>query len=133
MKDIGRRVHRWRKKFTPEKQMATIADIYDDMARRYEEAMSAVCIMEEKVSQVLDARGVHTSFYVPYLDFARQLFKLSRQQATSGESLAMEAKVLLDKRNGLPAAPMLTALNGWTGCARSAGKRKQNGFETDSA
>ena len=32
MKDIGRRVHRWRKKFTPEKQMATVAEIYDDMA-----------------------------------------------------------------------------------------------------
>jgi hypothetical protein len=97
MKDIGRRVHRWRKKFTPEKVQATIADIYDDMAARYEEAMSAVCIMEENVKQTLDARGVHTSFYVPYLDFARQIFKLSRQQATSGESMAMAAKVLLDK------------------------------------
>jgi len=67
------------------------------MAARYEEAMSAVCIMEEKVRQTMDARGVHTSFYVPYLDFAHQIFKLSRQQATSGESLAMAAKVLLDK------------------------------------
>ena len=95
--------------------------------------MSVVCIMEEKVKQALDTRGVHTSFYVPYLDSAHQLFKLSRQQATSGESLAMEAKVLLDKRNGLPAAPMLTALNGWTGCARSAGRLKRNGLETDSA
>lgn len=109
MKDIGRRVHRWRKKFTPEKQMATVADIYDDMARRYEEAMSAVCIMEEKVSQVLDARGVHTSFYVPYLDFARQLFKLSRQQATSGQSLAMAAKVLLDKWAARGASPVILA------------------------
>ncbi|MCX6844680.1 MAG: hypothetical protein NTX53_20650 [candidate division WOR-3 bacterium] len=89
--------------------MATVADIYDDMARRYEEAMSAVCIMEEKVSQVLDARGVHTSFYVPYLDFARQLFKLSRQQATSGQSLAMAAKVLLDKWAARGASPVILA------------------------
>lgn len=59
--------------------------------------MTAVCIMEEKVKQTLDAQGVHTSFYVPYLDFARQLFKLSRQQAISGDSLALAAKVLLDK------------------------------------
>ena len=44
MKDIGRRVHRWRKKYTPEKTKATIADIHDDMAARYEAAMSAVCI-----------------------------------------------------------------------------------------
>jgi hypothetical protein len=97
MKDITRRVHRWRKKFTPDKQRATIADIYDDMAQRYEAAMTAVCIMEEKVKQTLDAQGVHTPFYVPYLDFARQLFKLSRQQAISGDSLALAAKVLLDK------------------------------------
>jgi hypothetical protein len=97
VKDITRRVHRWRKKFTPDKQRATIADIYDDMAQRYEAAMTAVCIMEEKVKQTLDAQGVHTSFYVPYLDFARQLFKLSRQQAISGDSLALAAKVLLDK------------------------------------
>jgi hypothetical protein len=35
--------------------------------------------------------------YVPYLNYARQLYKLSRQQGISGESFAMSAQVLLDK------------------------------------
>ena len=34
---------------------------------------------------------------VPYLNFGRQLYKLSRQQGISGESFAMAAQVLLDK------------------------------------
>jgi hypothetical protein len=37
------------------------------------------------------------SQYVPYLNFGRQLYKLSRQQGISGESFAMAAQVLLDK------------------------------------
>ncbi len=109
MKDIGRRVHRWRKKYTPDKVRATVADIYDDMAARYEAAVSALCIMEEKVKQTLDAQGIHTSFYVPYLDFARQLFRLSKQQSISGDSLALEAKVLLDKWVARGASPAILA------------------------
>jgi hypothetical protein len=40
---------------------------------------------------------VHTIFYVPYLNYAQQLYKLSRQQGISGESFALGAQVLLDK------------------------------------
>ena len=47
--------------------------------------------------QTLNAAGVHTIFYVAYLNYARQLYKLSRQQNISGESFAMAAQVLLDK------------------------------------
>jgi hypothetical protein len=43
---------------------------------------------------------VHTIFYVAYLNYARQLYKLSRQQGISGESFAMGAQVLLDKWAG---------------------------------
>jgi hypothetical protein len=34
---------------------------------------------------------------VPYLSYARQLYKLSRQQGISGESFALVAEVLLEK------------------------------------
>jgi hypothetical protein len=35
--------------------------------------------------------------YVPYLNYARQLYQLSHQRGISGESFAMSAQVLLDK------------------------------------
>lgn len=49
------------------------------------------------MKEVLDQEGVQTILYVPYLNFGRQLYKLSNQQHVSGESYAMAAKVLLDK------------------------------------
>ena len=53
--------------------------------------------METKARQTLNAAGVHTIMYVPYLSYGRQLYKLSRQQGISGESFALGAQVLLDK------------------------------------
>jgi hypothetical protein len=47
--------------------------------------------MEVKARQTLNAAGVHTIFYVAYLNYARQLYKLSRQQGISGESFALSA------------------------------------------
>ena len=46
---------------------------------------------------MLNAAGIHSSFYVPYLDFARQLWRLSRKRGISGESFALDAQVLLVK------------------------------------
>ncbi len=67
------------------------------MRKRYEAVMEGLWIMESEVKTVLNEMGVHTALYVPYLNFARQIGKLSRQKEISGHSLAMEAKVLLDK------------------------------------
>jgi len=67
------------------------------MAKRHETAMTRVCAMETKVKEVINAAGVSTSQYVPYINFGRQLHKLSRQQGISGENSAMAAQVLLDK------------------------------------
>jgi hypothetical protein len=53
--------------------------------------------MEDKARQVLNASGVHTSLYVPYLDFARQLFKLTRKRGITGDSFSLAAQVLLEK------------------------------------
>jgi len=68
-----------------------------NMLKHYEAAVAGLCEMETKARQTLNASRVHTIMYVPYLSYARQLYKLSRQQGISGESFALGAKVLLDK------------------------------------
>ena len=77
-----------------------------DMLKRYEAAVASLCEMEVKARQTLNTAGIHTIFYVAYLNYARQLYKLSRQQGISGESFALQAQVLLDKwsNRGLDAA-----------------------------
>jgi hypothetical protein len=75
----------------------TLDTLRPDMLKRYEAAVASLCEMETKARQTLNAAGVHTIMYVPYLRYARQLYKLSRQQGISGESFALGAQVLLDK------------------------------------
>ena len=87
----------WQIKTEPGKVKAILDDLRPDMLKRYEAAVASLCEMEVKARQTLNAAGVHTIFYVAYLNYARQLYKLSRQQGISGESFAMAAQVLLDK------------------------------------
>jgi len=97
MTDPTKRAERWKAKYNLKRVNETLTDLREDMAARYEAAMTQVCAMEMKVKEVINASGVSTSQYVPYLNFGRQLYKLSRQQHISGESFAMAAQVLLDK------------------------------------
>lgn len=97
MADVTRRIDRWKSKFTPARTADTLERIYDDMARRYEAATVELVAMEEQVRQVLNAAEVHTALYVPYLDFARQLYRLTRGRHISGPSFALAAQVLLEK------------------------------------
>jgi hypothetical protein len=97
MSDVVRRISRWQIKCTPERTKATLDSIREDMRQRYEAATAVLSAMETEVKQTLNAQGVNTINYVPYLSFARQLFKLSNKKSISGESLAIEAKVLVDK------------------------------------
>jgi len=53
--------------------------------------------MELKVKQVLNAQGVHTTNYVPYVSYGRRLRKLVRQKQISGESSDMASAVPLQK------------------------------------
>ncbi|MBM3332953.1 hypothetical protein FJY68_14095 [candidate division WOR-3 bacterium] len=97
MTDPKKRADRWKAKYNLERVNETLTDLREDMAARYEAAMNQVYAMEMKVKEVINAAGVSTSLYVSYLNFGRQLYKLSRQQLISGETLAMAAQVLLDK------------------------------------
>jgi hypothetical protein len=97
MSDVTRRISRWKAKYSPEIAAQTTARIYADMTARYEASMVALNSMELDTKQVLSASGIDTMYIVFYLDYARQLYKLSREQGISGESFAMAAQVLLDK------------------------------------
>ena len=97
MADPAERVEARRAKTAPERTKQVLEARHEATQQRYEAAMSLLGTMETQVKTVLNARGVHTSLYVPYLNFGRQLWKLSRQQEIAGESFAMAAQVLLDK------------------------------------
>jgi hypothetical protein len=95
--DPNQRLMNWQIKTDTSKVKAILDDLRPDMLKRYEAAVASLCEMETKARQTLNAAGVHTIMYLPYLNYARQLYKLSRQQGISGESFAMGAQVLLDK------------------------------------
>ena len=97
MADPTKRIEAWKAKTTPERTKQTLEARQADMERRYEAAMTALCSIEGQIKQTINAQGVHTCLYVPYLNFGRQLWKMTRQQEISGESAAMAAQVLLEK------------------------------------
>ena len=97
MSDPNQRLTVWTIKTDTGKVKEILDDLRPDMLKHYEAAVASLCEMETKARQTLNAAGVHTIMYVPYLSYARQLYKLSRQQGISGESFALVAQVLLDK------------------------------------
>ena len=97
MSDVTRRISRWKAKFSPDIAAQTTARIYADMTERYQASMVALCTMETETKQVLSASGIDTMYIVFYLDYARQLFRLSHGRSISGPTLAKEAQVLLEK------------------------------------
>ncbi len=97
MTDPNQRRMNWQIKTDTTKVKQILDDRRPDMLKRYEAAVASLCEMETKARQTLNAAGVHTIFYVAYLNYARQLHKLSRQQGISGDSFALGAQVLLDK------------------------------------
>jgi hypothetical protein len=97
MSDPNQRLIAWQIKTDTGKVKQILDDLRPDMLKHYEAAVASLCEMETKARQTLNAAGVHTIMYVPYLSYARQLYKLSRQQGISGESFALGAEVLLQK------------------------------------
>jgi acyl-CoA reductase-like NAD-dependent aldehyde dehydrogenase len=109
MSDVTRRVSRWKAKFSPDIAAQTTSRIFADMTERYEAAMIALSSMETQTKQVLDASGIDTMYIVFYLDFARQLFRLSHGRSISGPTLAKEAQVLLEKWQARGLNPVVLA------------------------
>jgi hypothetical protein len=99
----------WEIKTDTTRMKETLDTLRPDMLKRYEAAVTSLCEMEVKARQTLNAAGVHTIFYVAYLNYARQLYKLSRQKGISGESFALQAQVLLDKWSSRGLDPAILA------------------------
>ena len=97
MSDVTRRISRWKAKYSPDIAAQTTARIFADTTARYEASMVALNSMELDTKQVLSASGIDTMYIVFYLDYARQLFRLSHGRTISGPTLAKEAQVLLEK------------------------------------
>ncbi len=97
MTDPNQRLTAWQIKTDTGRVKATLDALRPEMLEHYKTAVVSLCELETKARQTLNAAGVHTIMYVPYLSHARQLYKLSRQQGISGESFALVAKVLLEK------------------------------------
>ncbi|MBN2465157.1 hypothetical protein JXD38_06005, partial [candidate division WOR-3 bacterium] len=112
---------RWLVKYNLERVSKTLADLQGKMAEHYQAAMVGLCAMETDVKQVINAAGVSTSQYVPYLNFGRQLYKLSKQRGISGESFAGTATAFVRLKRWLyPIRPAQVLLEKWAarGCDR---------------
>jgi len=103
MKDAVRRKENWEVKYNLDRVRQTLEAKRTKMAERYEAAMAGMCAKETKVREVPNSCGVNTIQYVPYLNFGRQLYKLTTQREIAGDSAAIEAQVLREKwaRRGL--------------------------------
>jgi hypothetical protein len=110
MTDPNKRRLNWEAKYNTERVKQTLDAKRADMAARYQAAAAAMCSMEVQVRETLNASGVQTIFYVPYLNFGRQLWKLTAGREISGDSAAIAAQVLLEKwaSRGLDAKVLAT-------------------------
>ena len=89
------RIERWARKYNVERVTKTLEGMRPAMLANYASAVGQLCAMEIAVKKVLDLSTVHTILYVPYLNFARRLYKLSRTRGVGGDSFALAADVLL--------------------------------------
>lgn len=97
MKDSTVRIANWAVKYNTERVKAILDERRETMLERYAAVVTELWAMEVQVKQVLNEQGIHTVHYVPYLNYGRELFKLSRQRGISGNSFALAAQVLLQK------------------------------------
>jgi hypothetical protein len=96
MADPTKRLARWSAKFNTERVKEILDALRDDMASAVAATYPGLVDVESQVKQVLDGLGLPTIQYPFYLCYGRELWRLQSQNI-SGESLAIEAQVLLDK------------------------------------
>ena len=89
MTDPNQRVMNWQIKTDTGRMKETLDTLRPNMLKHFEAAVVSLCEMETKARQTLNAAGVHTIFYVAYLNYARQLYNLSRQIRTLASLFAL--------------------------------------------
>jgi len=92
----NQRIANWQTKFNTNRVKDTLDTQRQRMLERYSDVTARLCAMEISVKQLLDFAGVSTIFYVPYLNYGRQLFKLSTQRDISDSAFAKASQVLLE-------------------------------------
>ena len=97
MKDSVQRRENWEVKYNLDRVKQTLDAKRASMAAHYEAAVAGMVATEIKVRETLNGCGVNTINYVPYLNFGRQLYKLTAGRQIAGDSAVMEAQVLLEK------------------------------------
>ena len=98
--DPKRRIDAWKAKYNIQRVKETLDDRKEQMLVNVQSQFAMLCSMEEQVREQLNESDVPTILYVPYLDFARQMYRLSMHRSIKGSSLAKETKVLVDKWEG---------------------------------
>ena len=94
--DPTARLNNWNEKYNLERVNAILTEKRPTMLQNMGAVVQLLTAMESQVKQVCDGAGVPTITYPFYLDFGRELWKLSRKEI-SGESLALEAATLIAK------------------------------------
>ena len=94
--DPTKRIDNWNEKYNFERVSAILTEKRPKMLQNMSAVVPLITAMELQVKQVCDGAGVPTIQYPFYLCFGREMWSLSRSDI-SGESLAKEAKVLIDK------------------------------------
>ena len=92
----NQRIANWQTKFNTNRVKDTLDTQRQRMLERYSDVTARLCAMEISVKQLLGFAGVSTIFYVPYLNYGRQLFKLSTQRDISDSAFAKASQVILE-------------------------------------
>jgi long-subunit acyl-CoA synthetase (AMP-forming) len=96
MIDPTKRIAKWNTKFNTERIKATLDEMRPTMLANVTAVYPMITAMELQVKQVCDGAGVSVIQIPFYLNFGRELWALTRREV-SGETLAIEAAVLIDK------------------------------------
>ena len=94
--DPAKRIAKWNAKYDTERVKGALDAMRPAMLANVTAVFPMITAMELQVKQVCDGKGVPTIQYPFYLNFGREIWALTRREV-SGESLALEAAVLITK------------------------------------
>jgi hypothetical protein len=95
--DPAKRTANWDAAYDTAAIKAQIDKKRPDMLPRMGSQTAAIVSMEGQVKQTCDAAGVSVITYPFYLDFGREMWRMTHEREMSGESAAQAAAVLIAK------------------------------------
>lgn len=109
MANVTVRRTKWLAKTDPAKVSAVLTELRDMMIANVDAIFPQLIALETQIKQVLDGQGIPTIQYPFYLDYGREIWRLSRN--FSGDSLTREAGIVMTKWVGRGLAqPILEAI-----------------------